>query len=67
MKASISDDFDHVICGSEDGDLYMWSHIQSTVNAMSKRGVLGKLLITDRSDSCEYFQPFSKSMPITIA
>lgn len=25
IKASISDDFSHVICGSEDGDLYLWS------------------------------------------
>jgi WD40 repeat protein len=25
LKASLSDDLNHVICGSDDGDLYLWS------------------------------------------
>ena len=25
LRASLSHDFNHVICGSEDGDVYLWS------------------------------------------
>ena len=67
MKAGISDDLQHVICGSEDGDLYMWSQIQSTVIQMSKKGLLGKLLAVDKSSSCEYFTPFAKNQSVTAA
>jgi WD40 repeat protein len=57
VRASLSDDLQHVICGSEDGEVYMWSQILCTVVAMSKKGLFGKLLTTDKSDVCEYFQP----------
>lgn len=67
VYASMSEDKDHVICGSEDGDLYMWSQISSTVVQMSKKGVFGKLLTTNKSSSCEYFSPFGKAIPLTGA
>lgn len=57
VRASIKDDLAYVVCGSEDGEVYLWSQIQSTVIAMSKKGVFGKLLTTDKSDVCEYFIP----------
>lgn len=57
LRGSLSEDLAHVICGSEDGDVYLWSQIQSTVLAMSKKGVFGKLLTSDKSDVCEYFTP----------
>lgn len=34
---------------------------------MSKKGLLGKLLLPDKSNSCEYFTPFSKNQPVTSA
>ena len=49
VSASLSDTKAHAICGSEEGDLYMWSQIESTVISMSKKGVFGKLLTTDKS------------------
>ncbi|CDW78911.1 wd repeat-containing protein [Stylonychia lemnae] len=67
IKASISDDFSHVICGSEDGDLYLWSQIQNTVIQMSKTSLIGKLLLKDKTNSCEYFTPYCKSQPVTAA
>lgn len=65
VRASLSEDLAHVVCGSEDGGVYLWSQIQCTVIAMSKKGVFGKLLTVDKSDVCEYFSPFSQ--PITAA
>ena len=31
LRASLSPDFDHVICGSEDGDVYLWSQIDANL------------------------------------
>jgi hypothetical protein len=47
----------YVVSASEDGQVYLWSNIQSTVIEMSKKGVFEKLLTTDKSEICEYFTP----------
>lgn len=67
IKAGLSENFSHAICGSDDGELYIWSQIHSTVIAMSKKGVFGKILTSDSSNSCEYFTPFLKSASVTAA
>ena len=67
VKAHISEDMSHVLCGSEDGELYLWSQILSTVIEMSKKSLFGKLLASDKSNSCEYFTPFPKSQSVTAA
>lgn len=67
VRASMSDDLAYVVCGSEDGEVYLWSQIQSTVIGMSKKGVFGKLLTTDKSDVCEYFTPSKNGQAITAA
>jgi WD40 repeat protein len=35
LRAALSPDFNHVICGSEDGDVYLWSQIESNIIALS--------------------------------
>lgn len=55
ISASLSDKLTHVICGSEDGEVFLWSQIYSTVEMMSKRGMFGKLLNAASSNSVEYF------------
>jgi WD40 repeat protein len=57
IRASLSDDMSYVVSASEDGQVYLWSNIQSTVIEMSKKGVFEKLLTTDKSEICEYFTP----------
>lgn len=68
VRASMSEDLSHVVCGSEDGEVYLWSQIQSTVVTMSKKGLFGKLMSADKSDVCEYFTPTRGStQPVTAA
>jgi hypothetical protein len=47
-----------LLCGSEEGDVYLWSGVSTAAIANSKRGVFGKLISSNKSGSCEYFQAF---------
>jgi hypothetical protein len=70
IRASLSEDLSHVVSASEDGEVFLWSNIQSTVIEMSKKGVFSKLLTTDKSEICEYFTPTGpswNSQPVTAA
>lgn len=33
LRASLSPDLEHVICGSEDGEVYLWSRIESNLSS----------------------------------
>ena len=46
------------MCGSEDGDVYLWSGVGSAAIANSKRSILGKLISSNKSGACEYFSAF---------
>ena len=35
LRASLAPDNQHVICGSEDGDVYLWSQIESNIMQLS--------------------------------
>ena len=35
LRASLSPSQDHVLCGSENGDVYLWSQIASTLDSVS--------------------------------
>lgn len=35
LRASLSPDLNHVICGSEDGDVYLWSQIDSNISSLT--------------------------------
>mgnify|MGYP001082846380 CR=1 FL=1 len=35
LRASLSPDHNYVICGSEDGDVYLWSQIESNIVSLS--------------------------------
>ena len=37
LRASLSSDLNHVICGSEDGDVYLWSQIESNIVNLSQQ------------------------------
>ena len=36
LRASLSPDLNHVICGSEDGDVYLWSQIESNITSLTQ-------------------------------
>lgn len=67
MKASLSSfpNKEYLICGSEDGDLYLWSEIHSRVIEISKMSVFGKLLTSDNSGACEHFTVFKSNVGVT--
>jgi len=35
LRASLSPDLNHVLCGSENGDVYLWSQISSHLDSVS--------------------------------
>ena len=56
-KASLSPSFEHAICASEDGAVYLWNNIEQSVREASKRGLLGNFLKTNNKlKEYEYFQ-----------
>ena len=54
-KGSLSGDFVHAICASEDGAVYLWNNIEQSVHESSKRGLLGKIFKTNKIKEYEYF------------
>ena len=60
MKSSLcpTTDNEHLLSGSEDGDVYLWSNVASTAIAMSKKNIFGKLLASNKTGSCEHFNVF---------
>lgn len=40
LRASLSPDMNHVICGSEDGDVYLWSQIESNLSALQQQSLM---------------------------
>jgi len=55
IRASLTPDFSHAICASEDGAVYLWNNIEQTVLESSKRGLLGKMFATNKVKEYEYF------------
>ena len=53
-RASLSPDFSHAICASEDGGLYLWNNIENSIVESSKRGLLGKIFKTNKIKDYEY-------------
>ena len=54
-RGSLSGDFAHSICASEDGSVYMWNNIEQLVLESSKRGLLGKIFKTNKLNEFEFF------------
>lgn len=54
-RGSLNADFQHAICASEDGAVYLWNNIETTVLEASKRGLLGKIFKTNKVKEYEYF------------
>ena len=72
MSASISEDEDFVICGSEDGSVYIWNRINQyvpTINPMYFSFITANSFTgfkKDHNESVEYFNVFGK-VPVTNA
>lgn len=78
LRASLSPDLNHVICGSEDGDVYLWSQIESNILALSQQQSSMQILSNkvlkatnkrnkDKSNQLEYFTAFDKQTPVSAA
>ena len=78
LRAALSPDFNHVICGSEDGDVYLWSQIESNIIALSHQQssmqiISQKVLKAtnkknkDKSNQFEYWSAFDKTTPVSAA
>ena len=67
MAAAMSDDKDYVICGSEDGNVYIWNTVNKyvpTINPMyciksPHKNYRFTGYNRDHNDSVEYFRPFN--------
>ena len=59
IKACLSPDYEHAICASEDGGVYLWSKIESTVVECSKKGLLSKVFNKTKINEGESFFPNS--------
>ena len=68
IRASLTPDYSHAICASEDGAVYLWNNIEQTVLESSKRGLIGKMFATNKVKEYEYFsmnQP-SSADPVNL-
>ena len=54
---SLSPDYEHALCASEDGAVYLWSKIESIVVESSKKGLLSKVFTKKKVDEGECFFP----------
>ena len=54
-RGSLSNDFAHAICASEDGAVFLWNNIEQLVFESSKRGRLSKMFKTNKLGEYEYF------------
>ena len=68
IRASLSPDFSHAICASEDGAVYLWNNIEQTVLESSKRGLIGKMFATNKVKEYEYFSmnQHSSADPVSL-
>lgn len=80
LRASLSPDLNHVICGSEDGDVFLWSQIESNITSLSHQQsslqiISAKVLKAtnkknkDRStnNQFEYWTAFDRATPVSAA
>jgi len=78
LRAALSPDFNHVICGSEDGDVYLWSQIESNIVALSHQQssmqmISSKVLKAtnkknkDKSNQYEHWAAFDRATPVSAA
>ena len=78
LRASLSSDLNHVICGSEDGDVYLWSQIESNIVNLSQQQSSMQIISSkvmkqrnkknkDKSNQLEYWTAFDKSTPVSAA
>ena len=73
LRASLSPDFNYVICGSEDGEVYLWSQIESNIVSLSTQQSTLKILPVkvsnkkkDQINHLEHFTAFEK-VPVSAA
>jgi len=65
MCASSDNNNTHIICGSEDGNVYIWNKVSTYVPSINPIFTLFK---KDRNGSIEFFKPFQeKKMAVTCA
>ena len=55
VKAGLSPCRQYALCASEDGAVYIWSHIETKAIEQSKKGLLSKLVSSTKVAECEYF------------
>jgi len=65
ISATMSDDLEHIICGSEDGSTYVWNCRSKSLKDLTPRQkASGK---SDKINSYESFMPFKKKTAVTYA
>ena len=59
--ASLSSDYEHALCASEDNNVYIWSKIKMSIEESNKKGIQGiiKMAFASKLDQAECFQPNS--------
>ena len=56
IRASMSADFNHAICASEDDStIFLWNNLKQQVIESSKRGLFGKVFNQNKIKEYEYF------------
>ena len=50
ISASLSPDYEHALCASEDDSVYIWGRIETSVIESSKKGLLSKVFASKKVD-----------------
>ena len=78
LRASLSPDQNNVICGSENGEIYLWTQIHSNLEALSQQQSTMQIISQrmlhannkknkSKSNYYECFTAFDKSTPVSAA